>query len=257
MSARELAAKVQPGSAVRWDRIERAGFDGHPAVLAALDGKNGVERRQTARWKFGLAIPFFIGAAYFFIAPIAGFAVLASGRFQEYRTPSESVIPLSGFFFGCAAVYLLGWLIAWFVTGRRHTGIGLTYSLMTTVLGVIAAFALASAGQRESVDGWQVWVAVVWAAVGLAVVFAGLQFLSRVRSRPADSGGGDELPPNMVAQLHTRRAAVAQLSEADRLAIKRDLDDAVLDLERRGLIGAEVSERARTTDLGGLALRMR
>jgi hypothetical protein len=56
--------------------------------------------------------------------------------------------------------------------------------------------------------------------------------------------------------LKQRRESVEQLSDDDRAAIRRDLDAAITDLTTRGLISDSEAERARGTELGGLALRM-
>lgn len=257
MSAQDLAAKIQPGSNVRWDRIEKASFAGHATVLAALDGRRPTTRRDKPRWQVFLAIPLAILMVISMLTPILGVAAIARGRFQNFEAPAEDMIPLAGIFYAWAAGTLLVWIIVWMLADRRYSGIATTFAVMTIVLGVLTAVAMADRAADSAVDGWRSWLIPVIAAIVLGALFTTAMAVARSRSRAAKHGGDASLPANLLARLQARRDAVAELSEADRLAIKRDLDAATLDLERRGLISAEDAERARTTDLGGLALRMR
>jgi hypothetical protein len=52
------------------------------------------------------------------------------------------------------------------------------------------------------------------------------------------------------------RAAIARLSEAERDAVRRDLEAAIVDLERRGVVDRGAASVARRADLGLLAVRM-
>jgi hypothetical protein len=256
VSARALAAKAQPGSTVRWDRLEKAGFAGHASVLAALEGQSASSRRDKPRWQVLLAIPIAIVMVLSMLAPILGVAAIARGRFQEFEAPPEEMIPLAGLFYAWAAVALVVWLISWMLASRQYSGVAATFAVMTVVLGVLTAITMADRGVDDAVPGWEAWLVPVIAATVIGAVFAIALVVAKSRGRAPKQDSGSDLPPNKLAQLQARRSAVAELGEADRLAITSDLEAAIADLERRGLIDSATAERARSTELGGLALRM-
>ncbi|AWB90016.1 hypothetical protein C2138_11105 [Salinibacterium hongtaonis] len=256
MSAQGLAAKAQPGSTVRWDRLEKAAFSDQPSVLAALEGVRRSPQNTKPRWQLVLAVPIVLAMGFSMLLPILGVSAIAVGRFQNYEAPPEEMIPLAGLFYLGTAIALLAWIVIWFMGDRRRSGVALTFSVMTVVLGALTGITMSERGTESSVASWESWIIPVVAAIGLAAVLAMLQLFARSKKSGASLDQSSGLPPNKLAELKARRDAVSDLAETDRLAIKRDLDAAVSDLEQRGLITAADAERARGTELGGLALRM-
>ncbi|PWB97479.1 hypothetical protein DF220_06275 [Salinibacterium hongtaonis] len=256
MSAQRLAAKAQPGSVVRWDRLEKAAFSDHPSVLAELEGVRRSPQSTKPRWQLVLAVPIVLAMGFSMLLPILGVSAIAVGRFQNYEAPPEEMIPLAGLFYLSTAIALLAWIVIWFMGDRRRSGVALTFSVMTVVLGALTGITMSERGTESSVASWESWIVPVVAAIGLAAVLAMLQLFARSKKSGASLDQSSGLPPNKLAELKARRDAVSDLAETDRLAIKRDLDAAVSDLEQRGLVTAADAERARGTELGGLALRM-
>lgn len=256
MSAQRLAAKAQPGSTVRWDRLEKAAFSDQPSVLAALEGVRRSPQNTKPRWQLFLAASIALVMVLSMLFPILGVAAIARGRFQNYEAPPEEMIPLAGLFYLATLIALLVWIVIWFLGDRRSSGAALTFSVMTVILGALTAVTMSDRGMESSVDSWESWIVPVVAAIGLAAVFAILQVFAKSKKSQVKIDPESGLPPTKLAELKARRAAVSDLAETDRLAIKRDLDAAVLDLEARGLITASDADRARSTELGGLALRL-
>ena len=253
VSARELAAKVQPGSTVRWDRLERAAFSAHPSVLGEGVPKQKVRKNN---WNLIWGIPLVILYFFSYLAPIWGTAAISANRFQSYRPDAEDTIPLSGTLFIFALALLVVSIVHWTIKGRPRNGFYEVQAALAFTLGGLSAAAVRMNGINESVDSWQTWIIPILASVLLGIVFFVLLLVARftgTRSRP---DGESSLPRNKVQLLKQRRDQVAQLSETERSAIARDLESAISDLERRGLISAAEAERARGTELGGLALRM-
>ena len=62
MSARDAAAKVQPGSTVRWGRLERAAFAAHPFVLEQHRPVPLTKNNWVALLLILGAVPYFLGA---------------------------------------------------------------------------------------------------------------------------------------------------------------------------------------------------
>jgi hypothetical protein len=256
VKARDLAAKVQPGSTVRWDRLERAAFAGHPSVLAEGGPKKRVRKNN---WNLIWGIPLVILYFFSYLAPIWGTAAISVSRFQTFRQDTEETIPLSGTLFIFALALLIVSIVHWFFKGRRRNGFYEVQAALAFTLGGLSAAAVRMNGVNDSVEGWELWIIPVMATVVLGAVFLVLLLIARLaesrRSGPASSGG-DALPANKIQVLKHRRELVAQLTEADRAAIRDDIESAIDDLERRGLISAAEADRARGAELGALALRM-
>ena len=258
MSARDAAAKVQPGSTVRWDRLERAAFAAHSSVR-----EDGGTRKKTHKNKWNLiwGIPLVILYFFCYLAPILGTAAISVSRFQTYQQDAAERIPLSGTLFVFALFLLVISFVHWLFTGRRRNGFYEMQAGLALVLGGLSAVAVRMYGLNEPVHSWQTWIISVLATVALAAVF--LSFLvvahisqdARPRSKSGDGTGG-VLPRNKIELLKRRREQVAQLPSDERAAIERDLEDAISNLLRRGLISEVDAERACGAELGALGLRM-
>lgn len=257
MSARDLAAKAQPGSVVRWDRIERAAYAGHPTALEALNADRAA-RPAKPKWKTLATIPVGLVMLFFMLTPILGVAAISRNRFQNYTTPAEETIPLAGTLYVLALVWLVGWMVVWFTGSRRYSSLPATFAGMTLVLGALSALAVADRGQEESVAGWELWMIPIVGSIIVSVVFIVVLIAAKIRGGGAGAAAesSDDVPQNQLQLLEFRRSVVAQLPEQDRLAITHDLESAIGDLERRGVISASESQRAVSASLGGLALRM-
>ena len=258
MSARDLAAKVQPGSTVRWDRLERAAFAAHPAVL-----EDGGTRKKTHKNKWNLiwGIPLVILYFFCYLAPILGTAAISVSRFQTYQQDAEERIPLSGTLFVFALFLLVISFVHWLFAGRRRNGFYEMQAGLALVLGGLSAVAVRMFGFNESVDSWQKWIIPVLATVVLAAVFLGFLVVAHISqgARPrsiSGDGTGGVLSRNKIELLKRRREQIEQLFEGEQAAVKRDLEDAIGDLERRGLISDVEVDRARAAELRALGLRM-
>lgn len=256
MSARDLAAKVQPGSTVRWDRLERAAFAAHPSVLGEGGAKKTVRKNN---WNLIWGIPLVILYFFCYLAPIWGVAAISVSRFQTYRQDTEETIPLSGTLFIFAFALLVVSVIHWIIKGRPRNGFYEVQAALAFTLGGLSAAAVRMNGVNDSVESWQTWIIPIMATVVLAVIFFILLLVARFsaarRSRP-QGDAESALPANKIQQLKQRREQVALLSEPEQAAVRGDIESAVRDLERRGLISAAEAARARGAELGGLALRM-
>jgi hypothetical protein len=259
MSAQKLAAKVQPGSNVRWDRLENAAFAAHPSVLAPGGAANGGTRFGKSYWNLIWGIPVVLVYLFCYTAPVWGAAAISVSRFQTYQQDPEQRIPLSGIMFIFVLALLLVNFVRWVVKGRKASGFYEIQAVLAVVLGGLSAIAVRMYGLRDSVSSWQVWIVPVLAATIIGAIFLIFLVGARVaqRSRQSSSNASAEtLPRNKLELLKQRRESVEQLSDDDRAAIRRDLDAAITDLTTRGLISDSEAERARGTELGGLALRM-
>jgi hypothetical protein len=257
VSARALAAKLQPGSTVRWDRLERAGFAAHPSVLEDGGAKPKVRK---SKWNLIWGIPLVILYFFCYLAPIWGTAAISVSRFQTYRQDPEETIPLSGTLFLFALLLLVVSFGHWIITGRRRNGFYEVQAALALTLGGLSAAAVRMNGLDKEIDSWQTWIIPIIVTVVLATVFLVLLVIARVsqgaraKSKPRDEG--DDVPSNKIELLKRRRERVAALSDAERASIARDIVSSIIDLEQRGLISAHEAERARGAELGALALRM-
>ncbi|WP_313408717.1 hypothetical protein [Aeromicrobium sp.] len=122
MSAEDRARQVQPGSTVRWDRLERDAFAAHPEVLTGVQRKS---KRTPARREWWFAVLALVLAAVVFGSPIWGFIAVAErgSRFSSYplHANPHDTIPVAGAFYVCALVVLLATIGAWFRQGGRST----------------------------------------------------------------------------------------------------------------------------------------
>lgn len=253
MTALSRAQQVQPGSTVRWDRIERDAFASRPEVVGPAPAE---PRKLVAkdRWLMGVGL---LVAAVVFGSPIWGYvAVAADGsRFATAARDSDpgSTIPVAGAFFGCALVALLAMIVTWFVRGRRKAaGPELGFASLTLVLGSMTALSVWRRGESAGVDDWQLWIIPIIVATVVGGVHALVLLISRLRHE-----ANSRLSFADADLLELRRERAAELDSAEQAAIRADLEAAITDLEQRGLISGTVAERARRAELGALALAMR
>lgn len=156
MSAQNLAAKVQPGSNVRWDRLENAAFAAHPSVLAPGGAANGGTRFGKSYWNLIWGIPVVLVYLFCYTAPVWGAAAISVSRFQTYQQDPEQRIPLSGIMFIFVLALLLVNFVRWVVKGRKASGFYEIQAVLAVVLGGLSAIAVRMYGLRDSVSSWQV-----------------------------------------------------------------------------------------------------
>jgi hypothetical protein len=152
--------------------------------------------------------------------------------------------------------------VRWLVRRPPRDGFAATYSGMTLVLGAPTAGLVATRGAELSVARWEQWVVPIVAAAVVAAVLAALLAVHAIRRdlRPGGARAATssvKLPAKQQALLERRRERVAALPEAERSAIRADVDASIADLERRGLITGDEAERARGVELGGLGLLLK
>ena len=247
MTATEAAARIQPGSPVRWRDLELAAFREHSGVVRALDPRG----RRSAAARSPLRILRIVVVALVALCPVWSFASLLGGRFIAVQVDGETAIPMAAIFttIGLAMPLWLAWRGLSDPAQRRGSlaGIGALYAGIGVVLGILVV-ARAEPGQSLAL------ALVPFAAtvlVGLVLVVAGALFATRgtsaVRTGRASTAGGP---------LPGVRAAVARLDEPARAAVRADLETAIMDLERRGVVDRGAAAAARRADLGLLAVRM-
>ncbi|QEE62106.1 hypothetical protein FVA74_11395 [Salinibacterium sp. dk2585] len=257
MKARARARQLQPGSTVRWDRIERDAFAGHPGVVYDAPGPTtSKEKKKMRRRDWFLTVPLFIIVAAAVGSPIWGFVAIAAdgSRFATAARDSDpaTTIPVAGAFFACALLVLLSLMIAWLVRGRpRAAGFEFGYSVITLILSIMAAFSISRRGEMGGVEGWDLWVLPAVACIIVGGLFAFVLSVIRLRHQAAST-----LSFENADLLESRTEKAKELSDTERAAIRADLDAAIADLEERGIICATTAERARRAPLGGLSLTL-
>ena len=252
MNAVELAARISRGSTVPWSRLEHAAFSGYPEAVTTL----GAGRKRT-KLELLWFVPLVVVVLCVALAPLAGAVILSNGgRWATAARASDpaTTIPASGILFGAAAVAMIVLVVHWIVSKESTLVRG--FGLYTALCAAGALVAIDRLGEEHEVASYQLWripVAVAAVLGGILGVLLIVDRLTRGRRRTSAPAG---LSAAQSELLDARRERVAQLPEAVRDAVRRDLDAAVQDLERRGLITVADAELARSAELGGLALRM-
>lgn len=247
MTATEAAARIQPGSPVRWRDLELAAFREHADVVRALDPRG----RRSSAARSPLRIVRIVVVALVALCPVWSFASLLGGRFTAVQVDGETAIPMAAIFttIGLAMPLWLAWRGLSDPEQRRGSlaGIGGIYAGIGVVLGILVV-ARAEPGQSIAL------ALVPFAAtvlVGLVLVAAGALFAMRGSRAPRP--GRASAPGGPLSGV---RAAIERLDEPARTAVRADLDAAIVDLERRGVVDRGAAAAARRAELGLLALRM-
>ena len=176
-------------------------------------------------------------------------AILSDGRFQTSEPDPEPVLPIAGLFFIWTVFSLIVSVVHWLIKGRPRQRYYELQAWLAVLLGAVTAVGVAFRGSRESFEQWPLWIIPVIVAITL-----GAAFLLVLLVTNTSKGAG--LPPKSLEILKRRREQVTHLADAERTAIELDLEAAIGDLERRGLISDVEADRARVAELGALALRM-
>ncbi|GAA2171297.1 hypothetical protein GCM10009846_04630 [Agrococcus versicolor] len=245
------ASRLEPGAAVRWRDLELAAFSQHPRVTRALDPRG----RRSATRPSSMRVVRMIVVALVALCPVWTLATLLGGRFVDVQVDGATAVPAAAILttIGLAVPAWLAWRGLSDPAQRRGSlaGIGAIYLGIGIVLGILVV-ARADAGQAIAL------ALVPFAAtalIGLLLVVAGAWFALRGRGAQGPHAGRGA-PAPVDGPLPVVRAAVARLDEPARAAVRADLDAAIVDLERRGVIDRAASATARRADLGLLAVRM-
>lgn len=233
--ARGFATWVPDGTAVPWLGLEVAAYGRHPAVQDALDPRRRWRRRAytlPAAGLWALTLLAVLGAVL---------TVTLLGGEAGYGAPSAAVADRWAAVAATAGgLALLARTASWVVTraaGRRPH----TYDLVVAVVAVVALHGLVSLGWMVSTQRWTPAVLVPVVATLVVAVVAGV--LVGTGRSPAD------VPA--MAPGDPRRLAAA-LPEREQVRVRRDLDAALDEVERRGLAGPATLARARAAELGDL-----
>ncbi|MCL3836491.1 hypothetical protein [Aeromicrobium duanguangcaii] len=252
MSALHRARQLQPGSTVRWDRLERDAFSAHPEVLAGpKSGSSGPPKPR--EWL--LLAPLGLLAAVVAGAPIWGYVAIAAdgSRFATAAPDSDPsvTIAVAGSFYACALVVVLSHIVIWLRNGRPKARMDLGYLGITAVLGAMTTLSVWRRGTAGGVETWDRWIIPVVLATVVSGVHACVLLVIKLRHEASSA-----LSLEGSDALDARTARAAELDDAEQATIRADLDAAIADLERRGIITTAVAARARSLDLGALALTM-
>lgn len=260
MSAAIEAARLAPGSIVRWKALDAAAFEGHPHVLRELDpkGKYNGGRRRTSPLTVRsiMLVPAVLLLWAVLAAPIWGFVALFGDRFGRSNPDPTTSIPVAGIIFSIGLLPLIISFVLWVRAGRLKDLARETQAVMAMGLGTVSSVIIALRGSASDVPGWGGWLTPV-AATGL-IGGAFLVLLLRARSaRRVPTAQSVGSPDGKVAEpLKEVRVAIERLPGADLAAIRLDIDSAISDLAARGVIGSQDAAWARGAELGKLALRM-
>lgn len=239
-----------------------AAFADHPGVLNALDpsGRNHRPRATAAGVAAGAAMLLLV---LLILAPIVALVIVVVDWFGQPAAP-EVCIPAASIILMCTLPLLVASFVGWYRSDRRRDQFR---ELQSSVLGgfglLTLLVALLRSGTQDYPDGlrWSAGIAVpalfaasFWVALVRDAVRQERAAGSRRTGSASDAGETGSATPS--EPLRHVRLAVEKLSEADRAAVRQDLDAAIGELERRGIIDAATAVRARAAELGKLALRM-
>lgn len=185
-----------------------------------------------------LAGSLFVLALAAWLYPVSGYAVAAGGRFGDAGTPHERVVVSGWIFAGGAVVHAVA-LLLWAATSRTRQYLLQLQGAVAVVLGALTLWQYAGLADAEpAARGWAVPVVV---SVVLGVVTLVAHALAPRPERNTE--------PRVAV-----RAAIAELGDAERSAVRRDLGAALADLHARGVISGFELERTRDAELGLLSV---
>jgi hypothetical protein len=246
VTAAATASRIEPGAQVRWRDLELAAFAQHASVTRALDPGG----RRSSSGRSPLRVVRIVVIALVALCPVWSLAFLLGGRFVGVQADGETAVPATAVLtaIGLAVPIWLAWRGLSDPAQRRGSlaVLGALYAGIGIVLGLLVV-ARAEPGQAIGLSLVPIAATVL---VGLVLVVAGAVFALRGR------GAATARPAAPAGPLPAVRAAVARLDERSRAAVRADLDAAIVDLERRGVVDRGAAAAARRADLGMLALRM-
>lgn len=255
-SARAWAQEHSLSAPVRFGLLEIMAFQRHPDIYA-LFGADGaaLAERETARRpspvrRAGTALVVVlavIGAA----APIVAVAAMGGDRFNFFRMDASASVPFAGAMFIVASVAQLVLLIVWLRGGGRYDGLPFGIVLVALIFSGLATVGMPNTAAADGFEGWEVWYPPVLLCLAISVGTA-LAMLSRMRVRTPETVAEAPATPSPTVAIAQIRAKTAALPHDERTGITADRDAALVVLHERGLIDADVLERARATQPGTL-----
>lgn|GEM_PF-2241154 len=255
MNAARFGSKMIPGKRVAWNRLERAAFEHHPAVVTALRA-TGVKGQSQRKMNFFLPLIVLVGI--FYAAPIWGMAtVLGPVALSQTSRVAEGDIKVGSIIFMFAFVFVVGHAILWLATGRKPRSALLGSAGVAFAFGGVSALVTVRRGFDNAVPAWELWILPMAATAVVGGLFFFLVFYVNRTDRRAK-----KTPQRPVHFRETEaytepiREAILLVSAADQRRIREDLSVAIDDLERRQVISSGRAAEARTAPLGGLAVHM-
>jgi hypothetical protein len=257
-TAREWVGGVRDGSGVDWAALQAVAFSQYPTVRRRVDPSGdyvpaSVPHKRLRQIGTGALVIVFIVAG---LSPIMGVIAAACahggrGRYSRLSTPPAPGlwIPIAAVSFAVTIAVIAVVTITWWRGGRTKGSGARAYTALCAVLAIISVPVAAVPAADAHMAGWQGWVAVIAVAAVLGVLSLIMQLAA---SRPApDQDGVKRTGRSIRAQR-----AIARLTPQQRAAVRRDIDSAISELVRRGLVSEDGAQRARAAELGCLPERM-
>ncbi|MGV9194899.1 hypothetical protein ACQ143_11205 [Microbacterium sp. MC2] len=254
-SARDWAVDHSLAAPLSLARLEAVAFQEHPEIYrhfgatgAALAETVGAPPRRGGQRAGGIVLG--ILAVIAAVAPLAGYGALVGDRFQFYVMPAERAVPFSGVSYAIAVVALVVALVVWLARGARWSPLLLGFAAVAALCAAGSSWTMPGVAEDAGYADWRGWHVVVLACLVVALVIM-VAVAARFRVRGGDEPEETTAGPVTVGTVHERLAA---LSREERDAIRTDRDAALEVLHERGLLDAQLLERARDRELGTLYL---
>lgn len=267
--------------AVRWKALEVAAFAAYPRVVRQLDprgryrsaadtGKQSTTDRHGTAGQAAkalalvlAAIPVVLLMVLAFFPAIIGFALLVGDRFGRTHPDPHVSVPAAGIIFVFAFVVLGTDFVYWLRKRRERDGLRETQAVTAALFALLSVAPAARRIDEGQLAGYEWALVPMVATAALGVVYAilllragraarrdRLRASSRGEKTFASTGGTPGVP------LAPVRAAISKLTQAQRDAVRADLDEAIVALRDQGAISAQDAAWASRADLGMLAYHM-
>ncbi|MET0976619.1 MAG: hypothetical protein ABWX82_13230 [Leifsonia sp.] len=234
--AHAVAAGEQPLS---WAELEENAFSSHPSIVGDLRASG--EELSVRPTSAARSVPAAIGVLLLEIWPlIAGGLIITPVRLDADPTVPVIIAGIG------AIVYIASRIALWVQVGRGRGDVSARRAILNAIaaafgLGAVWLISFIVAGLPAGSFWLLVMIVMAVSSAVTAVVFT-----VRLRRHP-DAGTKDGTGFARV------RASVSALSEQERAAIRRDLDDAIAVLASAGLLSPSEADDAGGAPLGGLA----
>ena len=250
------------GESPRLGMLEAYACQSHPEVVRTF-GSDGAaladllqKRPPGSAEKLTTALFGAIVLAAFF-APIVGLAVIGSvwqpwsPDRGEYLFTVDEAIPVAVASFLIGGLTLAG-VVAFLL--RKKERLGTVVALCGFTAATMAGLTSLGMPRRAEVEGYvldAVMMVPVWATGVLGAVTGVITVLHRRAGRDSEVLQPPEPAPGPGGRRGAERAALT-IPDAQRWAMRQDRDAAVRVLAERGLLDADLMERALEAPLGGL-----
>jgi len=263
VTARDVAAKVEPGQDVPWALLETEAFADHPGVAWYLkpDGYRvhfGLWRTMVAytRGVWFLVAMILIALGYYFPNVVA-FAIVVNGRFGMSDFDPHFSIPVAGALFGYSALAMAAEsAVRLAKEPKDDKGLRQTLAVADVVFGIIGVITISTVGPDNDVAAWPVWAVVTAISTGVAVAYFVAMTVVRRRVTARRKTEGPTVEPLPSKPNNVIKRALRRLTEQQRSAARSDIDAAITDLADRGVVADQEASVAREAGLAALAKRM-